>query len=116
MLLCADSIIVPQYRRPSACAATKAWGPQPRKAGSAALPDHPVHLYVVSQRPLFTPIDDDCYYTGPELEERLGIRLPFWRTPDLPWRMPSVQIPGRRLALYRVGDVLDWLDKRSSGS
>ena len=70
----------------------------------------------MSQRPLLTSIDDDRYYTGPELEERLDIRLPFWRNPTLPWRLASVRLPNRRLALYRVGDVLDWLDRRSSGS
>lgn len=103
------SAIRPQLRTPRSRT-------RPEKSGFLNRLYQEQHLYVVSHRPFVSPIHDDCYYTGPELEGRLGVRLPFWRNPKVPWRLASVRLPNRRLALYRIGDVLDWLNRRSSGS
>ena len=68
----------------------------------------PQHLYVVSDRPSERPAGDDRYHTGPELEQLFARRLLFWRA-ALPVGPAGQRVPGRRLALYRVGDVRDWL-------
>ena len=67
------------------------------------------YLYVVPYRLPIKPALLDRFYTGPELERLCGRRLLFWRA-ALPQGPLPHRVPDRRLALYRLGDVIEWLE------
>ncbi len=59
--------------------------------------------------------DRDCYMTQPQAAAMLAVSVRYLRASTCPKTLlPSLKPGGRPLIRYKLGDVLDWADSRST--